>query len=229
MLANSSQIVLWALEKLIDGERPEMEAIGKATSSADALRLAKEKRPDILLLGLYLGIEKSVDLIPDFVKDEHTRVLIFTEMREPQGTVDRAILNGASGVVYKEEPIQNILKAIEKIHGGELWLNRNTFNRILMKSLRARGGASTSYDIGKTATLTRKERLIVNAFAIEAGSPNKRIAEILCISEQTLRNHLTSIFNKLEIGNRFELFMFAKRHHQPDLTEPSPAFSVSSL
>ena len=169
MLANSSQIILWALEKFIVGERPEMEVISKATSSADALRLAKEKQPDILLLGLYLGIEKSVDLIPDFVKNEHTRVLIFTEMREPQGTIDRAILNGASGVVYKEEPIQNILKAIEKIYGGELWLNRNTFNRILMKSLRVRGEASTSYDAVKTATLTRKERLIVNAFAIEAG------------------------------------------------------------
>jgi DNA-binding NarL/FixJ family response regulator len=65
----------------------------------------------------------------------------------------------------------------------------------------------------KITALTRKERVIVNAFANESGASNKKIAQKLCISEQTLRNHLTSIFSKLEIKNRVDLFMFAKLHY----------------
>ena len=222
MLANSSQIVLWALEKLIDGERPKMEVIDKTTNGADTLRLAKEKQPDILLLDLYLGNEISVNLIPDIIMDGHIRVLIFTGMHDNQDIIDSAILNGASGVVYDAGPFhQNILKAIKRIHENELWLNRSAFSRILMKSLRAREEASTNKeawtnpDTGKITTLTCRELSIINVFALEMGAPNKRIAEMLCISEQTLRNNLTSIFNKLEIENRSELFMFAKYCHRP--------------
>lgn len=217
MLANSSQIVLWALEKLIDGERPEMEVIGKTTNGADTMRLAKEKQPNILLLDLYLDNEISVDLIPGIIKDGHIRVLVFTAVCDHQDIIDRAIINGASGVVYKEGPVhQNVIKAIKKIHEDELWLNRSTFSRILMKSLRAREEVSTKEEAttnpngGRVTTLTCRELSIINVFAIELGAPNKRIAEILCISEQTLRNHLTSIFSKLAIANRSELFMFAK-------------------
>ena len=216
MLASSHQVVLWGLEKIIAGERPKMEVIAKIANDADALRLAREKQPDILLLDLCLGNEKSVDLLPNLVKDGHIRILIFTEMNDRQDTIDRAVLNGASGVVYKEEPIQNILKAIEKIHAGELWFNRAITSRVLIKSLRIRGKALAIPDTGRIATLTRKERVIINAFAVEGGASNKRIAEMLCMGEQTLRNHLTSIFSKLEITNRFELFMLAKRCYQPE-------------
>lgn len=169
MLASNHQVVLWGLEKIIASERPKMEVIAKIASDADTLRLAREKQPDILLLDLCPGNEKSVDLLLNLVKDGHIRILIFTEMNDRQDTIDRAVLNGASGVVYKEEPIQNILKAIEKIHAGELWFNRAITSRVLIKSLRARGKALASPDTGRIATLTRKERVIINAFAVEGG------------------------------------------------------------
>ena len=102
-----------------------MEVVGKATNGPDAIRLAREKKPDVILLDLYLGREKGIDLIPDLLKEEHYHVIIFTEIHD-QAAVDRAVCNGARGVIYKEEPTQNILKAIEKIHAGELWLDRGT-------------------------------------------------------------------------------------------------------
>ncbi|PTR07467.1 LuxR family two component transcriptional regulator [Nitrosospira sp. Nsp5] len=212
LLIDSHQIVLWGLEKLINSESPRMEIAGKATNGADARRLARESRPDIVLLDLDLGGEKGVDLIPDLLRERHFHIIIFTEIHD-QTAIDVALFNGARGVVYKKEPTQTILKAIQKVHDGELWLDRRTTGRVFINFLRA--GQKTPVDpvTGKIIALTRKERMIVNAFANEAGASNKKIARTLDISEQTLRNHLTSIFSKLEITNRFDLFMFAKLHH----------------
>jgi two-component system, NarL family, nitrate/nitrite response regulator NarL len=210
LLVNSHQIVLWGLEKLINAEWPGMEVVGKATNRLDALQLSRETNPDIILLGLYLGKEKGVDVISDLLKEREFQIIIFTEIHD-RAAVDKAVLNGARGVVYKEEPTQTILKAIEKVHSGELWLDRSTTGRVFINFLRA-GQKPSDLVTRKITALTRKERAIVNTFANEAGASNKKIAQKLCISEQTLRNHLTSIFSKLEITNRFDLFMFAKLH-----------------
>ncbi|PTR15485.1 LuxR family two component transcriptional regulator [Nitrosospira sp. Nsp2] len=221
LLINSHQIVLWGLEKLINAESPSMEVVGKATNGPEAAHVAREKKPDILLLDLCLGVEKSGNLIPDLLREGQFHIIIFTECHD-QAAIDEAVLNGARGVVFKEEPTHNILKAIEKVHAGELWLDRSTTGRIFINFIRA--GQKPTAITKKIGALTRKERAIVTAFANEAGASNKKIAQKLCISEQTLRNHLTSIFSKLEITNRFDLFMFAKLHHRDvGITEPRSA------
>ena len=190
-----------------------MEVVGKACNSMDAKRLAKESQPDILLLDLDFceREEKGKELIPDLLRDGNLHIIIFTEIRD-QAAIDEAVFNGARGVVHKEESTETILKAIHKVHDGELWLDRITTGRVFINFLRAERKAPTDSVTRKINALTRKERAIVHAFANEAGASNKKIAQTLCISEQTLRNHLTSIFSKLEITNRFALFMFAKLH-----------------
>ncbi|WP_052493930.1 response regulator transcription factor [Nitrosospira sp. NpAV] len=229
LLIDSRQIVLWGLEKLVNSESPRMEIVGKANNGADAKRLARENQPDIVLLDLDLGREKGVDLIPDLLKEGNFHIIIFTEIHD-QTTIDVAVFNGARGVVYKEEPTQTILKAIQKVHDGELWLDRRTTGRVFINFLRAGQKVPVDPVAGKIIALTRKERMIVNAFANEAGASNKKIARTLDISEQTLRNHLTSIFSKLEITNRFDLFMFAKlHHHQFRMTGTRTEFPANHL
>lgn len=229
LLIDSRQIVLWGLEKLINSESPRMEIVGKANNGADARQLVRESQPDIVLLDLDLGREKGVDLIPDLLKEGNFHIIIFTEIHD-QTTIDVAVFNGARGVVYKEEPTQTILKAIQKVHDGELWLDRRTTGRVFINFLRAGQKVPVDPVAGKIIALTRKERMIVNAFANEAGASNKKIARTLDISEQTLRNHLTSIFSKLEITNRFDLFMFAKlHHHQFRMTGTRTEFPANHL
>lgn len=212
MLADSQQFVLWGLEQLIASKRPRMEVVGKADNGTDAKRLAKETQPDILLLDLYLGGGKGAELVPHFVKDGHTRVVIFTGERD-LGTVDRAVFNGARGLVRKEDDPATLLNAIQKVHEGELWLDRRTTSRIFFEFARAGGKAPADSVAAKIESLTRKEHTVVSAFANMPGAPNKKVAELLCMSEHTLRNHLTSVFDKLHLAGRFELFEFAKQHH----------------
>jgi DNA-binding NarL/FixJ family response regulator len=214
LLVDNQQIVLWGLEKLINSEKPRMEIIGIAVNISDAKRIATEEKPDIIILNIYLDDSDCVNSIPDLINNRDTRVVIFTEIYDKEA-IDRAVLNGARGVVHKKEPMQTILRAIEKIHEGELWLDRITTGRIFLQNSRMQGKASHDTNTKKITTLTRKECIILRAFSDGAGGEqNKQIAAKLCISEHTLRNHLTSIFSKLGIKNRFSLFAYAKQHFQ---------------
>lgn len=214
LLVDDQQIVLWGLEKLIESVKPRMEIVGVATNLSDAKRLVSEKNPDILILNIYLDETDCVNHIPDFASNGNTRVVVFTETHDKE-VIDRAVLSGARGVVHKKESMQTVLRAIEKIYDGELWLDRITTGRILLQNSRIRRKVSSDTDTDKIAMLTRKECMILRAFSDgTGGEQNKQIAAKLCMSEHTLRNHLTSIFSKLGIKNRFSLFAYAKQHFQ---------------
>ena len=218
LLVDDQQIVLWGLEKLIDSEL-RMEVVGTATNIPDAKRLVMEKQPDIIILNIYLDDIDCVNHIPDFSNSGNTQVVIFTETHDKE-VIDRAILSGARGVVHRKESMQTILRAIEKIHNGELWLDRITTGRVFLQNSRMREKVSPDVNTDKITMLTRKECMILRAFSDgTGGEQNKQIAAKLCMSEHTLRNHLTSIFSKLGIKNRFSLFTYAKKHFQQ--LEPS--------
>ncbi len=214
LVVHSNQMVLWGLEKLINSESRNMEIVGKTTDSREAVRLAREQKPHILLLDMDIKREKGLDLVQELLREDEggLDIIIFTEVRDTR-LIDRAVLSGVRGVLSNGESTQTILKAMEKVHSGEVWLDRGTTGRIFNSYLRTTQ-KPPSPAAEKIASLTRKERAIVNAFADDGGASNKKIAQVLCISEQTLRNHLTSIFNKLDITKRFDLFIFAKRHRE---------------
>lgn len=211
LLVDDQQIVLWGLEKLIESKKPRMEVIGSVTNTDDALLLVEQKQPDVVILNIKLNGADCLHSISSFTRNEHTKIVIFTEIEE-MDLIDQAVLNGARGIVHRKESMQVIVRAIEKIHEGELWLDRRTTGRIFLQNSRLGRRAHNAGD-DKITSLTRKECMILQAFSDGAGGEqNKQIAAKLCMSEHTLRNHLTSIFSKLGIKNRFSLFAYAKQH-----------------
>lgn len=213
-LVDDQQIVLLGLEKLIESEKPKMEVVGKAMNIVDAKLPVMEEQPDILIINICLTDIDSIDCVADFASNGNTRVIIFTDTND-NDLVDQAVLNGARGVLDRKESMHTILRAVQKVHDGELWLDRMTTARIFLQSSRIRGKIAIDADIDKPLALTRKECMILKAFSDgTGGEQNKQIAAKLCMSEHTLRNHLTSIFGKLGIKNRFSLFAYAKQHFQ---------------
>jgi DNA-binding NarL/FixJ family response regulator len=210
-LIDDHRSILWGLERLIESGKPAMQVVGTATNCADALKLIDEAAPNLILLDIGLGNENGVNEIPNLLARSHAKILVLTGLRD-ESLHDKAVLAGASGVVEKEASAETILAAIEKVHEGQLWLDRVATGRIFLEFARENAAQSVDPERVKIASLTDREREIVSIAATHAGFNAKAIAEMLYISEHTLRNHLTSIYDKLQVANRLELFAYVHKH-----------------
>lgn len=205
-LVDDHRAMLWGLQRLIDGAAPRMQVVGSATTLEAALAQTEECRPHVVLLDLDVGGRSGVDAIADLIERSGARVLVLTGVRDA-AVHDRAVLAGACGVVTKESLSDTILKAIEKAAAGEVWLDRAATGRMFME-LSRRNGASA---VAPFDALTPREREIVREMTVDAAATTKAIAARLGITERTLRNHLSSIYEKLGVSTRVELWAFANR------------------
>jgi two-component system, NarL family, nitrate/nitrite response regulator NarL len=211
--------VLWGLERLIQSGKPTMEAVGSASSCDRALELLDEAAPDVIMLDMDLGHESGLDGIPKLLARSEAKILILTGLRDKTAH-DKAVLAGARGVVEKEASAETILLAITKVHEGQIWLDRAATGRIFAALSRPETARAPDPDQQKIAALTDREREVVAHTATNAGATAKDIAQALHISDSTLRNHLTSIYSKLGVANRLELFAYAHRHGLDKLALP---------
>jgi two-component system nitrate/nitrite response regulator NarL len=211
LLVDDHPTVLWGLEKLIDSAKPAMEVVATATNRADALAAAVQHQPDVVLVDVDLGGDCGLDLLQELSRQCDAKPIIFTGLRESE-LGERAVLQGARGLVHKMDPADVILRAIEFVHRGELWLDRAATAKVF-ETLRA-ANAQKRIDAPPSgiAALTQKEREVVVAVIEHKGSPSKVIAAALHISPHTLRNHLSTIYSKLDVRNRMDLLMYAHEH-----------------
>ena len=207
--------ILWGLERLIESGAPRLQVVGTAVNCAEAMKLLEVASPDVILLDIDLGDENGVQEIPKLTAVTDARILILTGVRD-ESLHDKAVLAGASGVVMKEASAETILTAIDKVYEGQLWLDRIATGRIFFEFSREHAAQANDPERAKIATLTEREREIVAVASTHAGANARSIADLLSISEHTLRNHLTSIYSKLGVVNRLALFAYA---HQHGLTE----------
>jgi DNA-binding NarL/FixJ family response regulator len=121
---------------------------------------------------------------------------------------------GALGVVRKDQAASVLLKAIERVHAGEAWLDRTMVARVLSDLARPAEPPSNP-EAAAIASLTDRECQVIQLIC--EGLQNKLIADRLAISEATVRHHLTSIFSKLRLNSRLELVIYAYQH---DLARP---------
>jgi DNA-binding NarL/FixJ family response regulator len=210
LLVDRHEIVLWGLQQLIDAKKPGMEVVGTAADCASALSLADETHPDVVVLDAEL-LRGAADAIPGFINGHSARVLLFSGVQDPL-LHETAVLQGACGVVLKEEQPSVLLKAIAKVCEGQLWLDRSTTGRIFVELSRRKREPADDPAKRKLATLTEREQDVVRTLVTQPGADNKRLARNLHIGEHTLRNHLSRIYDKLGVPNRVELFVFAQRH-----------------
>lgn len=141
-----------------------------------------------------------------------SRTLVLTESRAPDVLV-RAIRLGASGIVYKDQDAETLNTAIETVHGGEVWFDGAAMAAIVSEVSEASRRSALKRAVPCLGDLTKRERQVVGLVA--EGMKNRIMADRLCISEATVRHHLTSIFGKLGVTNRVELLLLAHRESAP--------------
>ena len=188
-----------------------MVIAGEAGTRLDALAAAAREQPDVILLDLDMGAENGLDFLSELVATAtRARVIILTGVRDP-AIHRRAVQLGAMGLVLKDKATEILIKAIEKVHSGEVWLDRSLTASVLSEMSREDESRRTDPDARRISSLTDRELEITGLVC--KGLKNKQIADQLFISEATVRNHLTSILSKLELTDRFELALYAYRHH----------------
>ncbi|WP_256081708.1 response regulator transcription factor [Massilia sp. YIM B04103] len=211
MLVDDHKTLLWGLGRLIDTEAAHMIVVGTARDCASAVELAAEVSPDVVLLDIDLGGACSLDIVPALLADQRAKVLVLSGTRDRE-LLDKAVMSGVRGVVSKDEPAETVIKAIEKVHEGELWLDRAMMGRVFEAMRNPQAARRQDPELDKIAQLTAKEKKICSMIAAGGGAVNKALAQQLFISEHTLRNHLTAIYHKLGVSNRLDLYVFATRH-----------------
>jgi two-component system, NarL family, nitrate/nitrite response regulator NarL len=204
-LVDDHQTVLWGLEQLVKSAAPKMAVVGTANNVVDMLAKIAQTKVDVILLDLELEGECSLDCLKQLGSQSTARVLAVTGVNDAE-TCRRAIMLGARGIVFKKQSPDLILRAIEKVGAGEIWLDRFNLAKVLTDFT---SGKNTDPESEKIAKLTEKERQIVATVVKEKGARSKIVAEKLHISEHTLRNHMTAIYKKLEVDGRMELYLYA--------------------
>jgi two-component system, NarL family, nitrate/nitrite response regulator NarL len=187
-----------------------MTVVGEAENRRESLAAIANQPPDIILLDLDLGDENGLDLLPDLLPSvPDARIILLTGLRDPE-VQRRAILLGAMGLVSKQKAADTVIRAIEKVYAGEVWLDRAMIASILNDRVNTSVTADQNVEALRIAKLTEREREVIRL--IGEGIKNRQIAERMYISEATVRHHLTSVFAKLGVADRFELVIYAFQH-----------------
>lgn len=208
LIVDDHLVVRTGLRMLIENQ-PRMKVVGMAANRKEALELAVSTAPDLILLDLDLGVENGMNFLPDLRQQAAAaRVLVLTGLKDAQ-THRRAVKQGAMGIVLKEEAAEVLIKAIEKVSAGELWLDRATMGNLFDEMTRKESKPENG-ETARIMSLTERERQIVGLIA--EGLKNKQIGERLFISETTVTHHLTSVFSKLGVSDRLELVIYSFTH-----------------
>jgi len=209
VLVIAEPIVAWGLERLVQSGHPRLEACGTHDRTSLCLEQLARTSADVVLVDLD-GVE-GTDGLAELFAGSGVKILAISGSHDPS-LHDSAVLSGARGVVEKRSAPTLLLKAIEKVHEGELWVDRAATSRIFMELARQKASRSKDPEHQKIASLTKRERHSIAAVASDASATGKVIAARLNISEHTLRNHLTSVYSKLGVANRLALYAYAHRH-----------------
>ena len=207
-------LVRWGLERLVQTAHPQFELTGGAANIAESLPALERQPPDVVVL--VLDAPNAIDELAELCAKTRARIVLVTSSTDV-AWLDKAVIAGVRGVVRTGEAPPVLLKAIDKVHDGEFWIDRGATGRIFMEMARQKASERNDPDKSRIATLTTRERQTIAALASDASAPGKVIASRLCISEHTLRNHLTSIYTKLELSNRLDLYAYATRHRLHEL------------
>jgi DNA-binding NarL/FixJ family response regulator len=232
LLVSDLVIVRTGLRKLID-DWPGLKVVGEASNCADAV--AAGDQIDVFLFdcdfctgecfrsptvkcnhvsSLHCDDDCLSPLRQLLAAAKGARVILLTNGYNP-ALYYHALRLGVMGLVLKTESEEILLKAINKVSAGELWLNQSLFMSILGQVPTATAPKEIDSDAARIATLTAREIEVVAL--IREGLKNRQIAERLFISETTVHHHLTTIYDKLGISGRLKLLLFAHRHQLAEL------------
>ena len=181
----------------------EIEVISEAENGDESLQQAIKLQPDVLLLDINMPGFRAIDVVREISKREgKTKVLVLSAFGDLEYIL--AMLKaGANGYMLKDEEPATIVKGIRAISKGETWLSADVATRLVFASVRS------NQNYGKSELTSREKEVLA---LIAKGHDNRKIADCLTISEGTVKNHVSNIYDKIRVNSRAEAVAWAWQH-----------------
>jgi len=214
VIADDHPIFRDGLRKLLSLEE-DFKVVAEARDGKEVLEVLEEHQPDILLLDLKMpGLDGLTALQKLQNSRSKTKVIVLTASEDKNQFV-QAMKFGTCGIVLKQTATELLIKSIRKVHAGEIWLDSHTTAAVMRQFSSPMETTPLGGRDRDRSPLSQREREIV--VLVAQGFKNKEMAEKMFISEQTVKNHLHNIFDKLGVSDRLELALYAihKNIHTP--------------
>jgi two-component system, NarL family, nitrate/nitrite response regulator NarL len=195
-----------ALRMFLEAEQ-KLKVVGEAADTEKAAEILAIEKPDLVLVDL---ADDGGKVMMPFLQTLKVPVIILIGKHDVD-IYQKCLKSGISGLVQKEESGETLFKAIEKVHQGEIWFDRTIMGETIRQLLDEKQSMHENPKAHITNGLTLREKEVVGLIC--KGMKNKMIADHLFITETTVRHHLTSVFNKLEITSRLELVVYAFKNN----------------
>ena len=214
LMADDHAIFRNGVRKLLEDD-DDIQLVGEASNGNECVRMLAKLKPDILLLDLRMPDKDGLAVLEDVESDSlTTRIIVLTAAEDDRDAV-RAMRLGARGIVLKQSASDLLVKSIHRVYEGQIWLD----NRVTAEVMKAFAKSSEGGARRDKPLLSDREKDVVQLVA--QGHRNKEIAEKLFISEQTVKNHLHNIFDKLGVSDRLELALYAIHHRLIEVELPT--------
>jgi DNA-binding NarL/FixJ family response regulator len=204
LIADDHPVVRFGLTQMLNAE-PEFAVVGEASDANEVVERVQALGPDVTVLDMEMGEAHGVDALRALrAVDQAARVIIYTGYDDTERVVE-AVHLGIQGYLLKDLDGQELVRAIRAVHGGETVFQPAVTTKLLQHMRR-----ESSPDGTQPEPLSERERQVLVLMA--EGRSNQAIADDLCISERTVKFHVSSILAKLAVKNRTEAVMTAIKH-----------------
>lgn len=222
LIADDQALFRRGLFVVLDGEEG-IEVVGEAENGADAIARAEATLPDVVLMDIRMPLLDGIEATRQIRKNlPGTKVLILT-VSDDEEDMYQAIEAGASGYLLKEISVDQVAEAIHAVVQGQSLISPTMASKLLTE-FTVLSRKAKDLDPSTDPELTRREVQVLRLVA--KGMTNRDVGEALCISENTVKNHVRNILEKLHLHSRVEAVMYAVRKHLLDPHAVDQADSV---
>lgn len=208
LIADDHSLVREGLTKILELEE-DFEIVGQASNGYEAIEKIKELSPDVLLLDINMPVMGGIATLRK-IKEENLKIkTVMLTIHESREYLTETMELGASGYVLKDSDSQSLLKAVKDVHKGESYIQPRLAAE-LVKEYNFNKAAKTRSRRANNE-LTKREYEVLSL--IGEGLNNKKIAENLFISEKTVKNHVSSIFKKINVNDRTKAAIYAFKNN----------------
>jgi len=204
LLVDDHRLVTDSLRAALDGLR-DVQVVGAAANGREAVEMAAQHRPDIILLDISMPQLNGIDAARRILKELPHAGIIMLSMHSDRRFVQEALRAGARGYVLKESALQEVIEAIKTVRRGEFYFSQAAHDQVLEDYV----GRLRQSEAPPQPELSAREREVLQLLA--EGQPTKEIAAALSVSVKTVESHRNQIMSKLDLHSLAELTKYAIR------------------